>query len=130
MTPFSVKEKNPWNEPGATMLHWAGLLLIIIPGLLKLLSLWLRFPYFTLLITISIGAGVLILLVLLLLVAIELKQDQRINQLSVQQKNLKIKISNNDCECPSCGNRRIKATNEALKPSKRINRLNQINQSR
>lgn len=92
---------------GAKVIGIGLLLMLILPGLLLGINIFLESTYvlFGALFLFLAGAAILIGFAVLLL--IELRQDKKIDTYYSKHKNIRIRLANGKFECGACGSRNV-----------------------
>lgn len=83
------------------------IVMLLIPGVLLLLNLFLKSGIVGILAIVLFVIGVLILSVFACLLTIELKQDSKVEKYYSKHRNVKIPLNDKACECGACGNRKV-----------------------
>lgn len=99
-----MKKINSINYGGKILLA-GGILVILLPAALWLISCIWRNNVIMLVMKISFG--MLILLLFFIHLSSEFNQDRKINKYYITHQNMKIMVSKGKYECSACGNRQI-----------------------
>lgn len=97
---------------GGKILFAAVLFGAVIPVVIGVVSFFAESAVLTVCAKISFAIGVAIAVFLIALLSVELHQDKKLNDFYQSHSNVKTVLGNGFCECPSCGNKKVKPSDK------------------